>query len=143
MKNYQHSLLLAIMICGCSQLSFAQSRNLKDKNRPDAYAFVEQMPEFPGGTKAMYDYLASLVVADSSLVRDINGYVIVQFYVEKDGSITSPKILRNSDPVSSEQVVNYISPMPKWKPALMNDKAVVCLFTLPVKFRPINFNEKN
>lgn len=91
----------------------------------------------------MYDYLASKVNADSTLVRDINGFVIVQFYVEKDGSITSPKIVKSPDPILSEAAVKYISVMPKWKPALMNETAVTCVYTLPVKFGPINLDEKN
>ena len=120
-----------------SQAINAQSQNLKDKIRPDAYAYVEKMPQFPGGTKAMYDYLASAIGADSSLIMDTSGYVIVQFYVEKDGTLTSPKALRSPDQVLSDAAVKYISTMPKWKPAMINDTAVACVFTLSVKFGTI------
>ena len=132
-----------MLILACIQVPYAQSQNLKDKSRSDVYAYVEKMPEYPGGSKAMYDYLASRVNADSSQVKDTGGYVIVQFNVEKDGSITEPKAVKSTDPVLSGAAVKYISAMPKWAPALMNDTAVACLFTLPVKFGPINLDEKN
>jgi len=136
-------LTLSILVIGISELAFGQFQNLRDQSRPDAYAYVEKMPEFPGGNDAMYAYLSRCMSSDSSLSDSLSGYVIVQFFVEKDGSIASPKAVRSPDPMLSEAAVKYISAMPKWKPALMNDTAVACLFTLPVKFGPINLHEKN
>jgi hypothetical protein len=140
MKN---SILLVMLISGYHQLAFTQSQNLKDQSRSDAWVFVEKMPEFPGGTKAMYDYLASCISADSSLVRDTSGYVIVQFYVEKDGSITSPKVVRSPARSLSDAALKYVSAMPRWTPAMMNDSAIACLYNLSVKFGRINHEVKN
>jgi protein TonB len=132
-----------MLVLGISELAYSQSQNLMDKLRPDAYAYVEKMPDFPGGRDAMYAYLSTCMSSDTSLSDSLSGYVIVQFYVELDGTITSPVAIKSPDPILSAAAVKYVSAMPKWKPAMMNNAVVVCVYTLSIKFGVGSINQKN
>ena len=63
-----------------------------------------------------------------------SGKVIVQFVVDKDGSITSPEVVRGVDPYLDKEALRVISTMPKWKPGEQNGKKVRVKFTVPVSF---------
>ena len=142
--NIKYKILyLLLLILGISELAFGQSQNLMDKRRPDAYAYVEKMPEFPGGKDAMYAYLSKCMASDTSLSDSLSGYVIVQCYVELDGTITSPVATKSPNPLLSAAAVNYVSAMPKWKPAMMNNTVVVCVYTLSIKFGNVNLRKAN
>ena len=63
------------------------------------------------------------------------GKVIVQFVVDKDGTITNPEVVRGVDPYLDKEAVRVISSMPKWKPGVQNGKKVRVKYTVPVMFR--------
>jgi TonB family protein len=95
--------------------------------------FAEQMPEFDGDLNT---YIAkNLQYPASSRDKGIEGRVIAQFIVRKDGSIDSINILSSPDQAMSDEVVRVISNMPKWKPGSQNRKPVNVRFTLPVTFK--------
>lgn len=97
---------------------------------------VEQMPTFPGGTGALMQYLSSNIrypaVAEENGVQ---GRVILQFVVEKDGSITDVKVLKSVDPSLDKEAIRVTKSMPKWIPGKQNGSAVRVKYTLPVVFR--------
>ena len=74
------------------------------------------VPEFPGGQKALFEYLASNVrYEDLVWDADITGRVVVQFLVQADGSITDIEIVRSLGyPKLDEEAKRVISEMPKW-----------------------------
>ena len=83
---------------------------------------VEVMPEFIGGTAALMKYLSSNIKYPTiSQETGSQGKVIVQFVVDKDGTISNPEVVRSS--------------MPKWRPGVQNGKKVRVKFTVPVSFR--------
>ena len=97
---------------------------------------VEEMPEFPGGMQAMMQFIASNVKYPSIAQKNgVQGRVITQFTVGKDGSITDAKVLRSVDPYLDKEALRVISVMPKWKPGKQGGKAVATRFTVPVVFR--------
>ena len=65
----------------------------------------------------------------------IQGRVIVQFVVNKDGSIVDPVVARSVDPDLDKEALRVVKAMPKWKPGEQRGKAVRVKFTLPVQFR--------
>lgn len=74
------------------------------------------VPEFPGGQKALFEYLASNVrYEDLVWDADITGRVVVQFLVQADGSITDIEVIRSMGyPEFDEEAIRVISEMPKW-----------------------------
>ena len=97
---------------------------------------VEQMPQFPGGQSALFDYLSSHikypVVAEENGVQ---GRVIVTFVVERDGSITDTKVAKSVDPSLDREAMRVVRTMPNWIPGKQNGSAVRVKFTVPVTFR--------
>jgi len=102
------------------------------------YIVVENMPEFPGGHQAMMKFLAeNIQYPVIAMENGIQGRVICQFVVEKDGSISNIKVVRSSGDASLDyEAVRVIGTMPKWKPGtIQRGKPVRVTFTLPVSFR--------
>lgn len=108
------------------------------KNMPDSVVFevVEEMPEFPGGMKALTEYIHKNVKYPAEAhAKGVQGRVIVCFVVKKDGSITDIKTVRSVDPYLDKEAIRIIAAMPKWKPGKQRGKAVNVRFTVPVMFR--------
>ena len=100
------------------------------------FQVVEEMPEFPGGMKAMMQFIADNVKYPSIAQKNgVQGRVITQFTVCKDGSITDAKVLRSVDPYLDKEALRVINAMPKWKPGKQGGQAVAVHFTVPVVFR--------
>ena len=97
---------------------------------------VEQMPQFPGGPNALFEYLSKNikypVVAEEN---GIQGRVIVTFVVERDGSITDVKVAKSVDPSLDKEAMRVVKSMPNWIPGKQNGSAVRVKYTVPVTFR--------
>lgn len=103
----------------------------------EIFVIVEKQPEFPGGTTALMQWLGQNikypVIAQEN---GIQGRVICQFVVNKDGSIVDVQVARTSgDSSLDKEAVRVINNMPKWKPGQQRGKAVRTKFTLPVVFK--------
>lgn len=96
---------------------------------------VEQMPEFPGGMRAGLEFMArNLKYPTKAQEAGKQGRVIVQFIVQKDGSLSDLHVLRAVDPWLDAEAIRVISIMPKWKPGMQDGKAVAVKYTMPVTF---------
>lgn len=97
---------------------------------------VEQMPSFPGGNAALMNYLGQNikypVIAEEN---GIQGRVIVQFVVGKDGHISDVRVAKSVDPSLDKEAVRVVRSMPRWIPGKQNGQAVTVRYTLPVTFR--------
>ena len=96
---------------------------------------VEQMPEFPGGMKECLNFMArNLKYPTKAQEAGKQGRVIVQFIVQKDGSLSDLHVLRPVDPWLDAEAIRVIGSMPKWKPGIQDGQAVAVKYTLPVTF---------
>jgi len=97
---------------------------------------VEQMPSFPGGQAALFQWLSNNikypVVAEKNGVQ---GRVIVTFVVERDGSITDVRVVKSVDPSLDKEAVRVTKAMPHWIPGKQKGDAVRVKYTMPVTFR--------
>ena len=94
---------------------------------------VEQQPQFPGNlNQYLRDHINYPTIAQEN---GIQGKVIVQFVVERDGSITQVNVIRGVDPSLDKEAVRVVKRMPKWTPGMQDGKPVRVRFTLPVNFR--------
>lgn len=98
---------------------------------------VENMPEFPGGMKALMEYLRDNInYPRISRENNSQGKAFINFVVNTDGSIQDVEVLKSSsDPYLDKEAVRVVNTMPKWNPGKQNGKAVRVRFTLPVTFR--------
>ena len=96
----------------------------------------EVMPKFPGGESGMMKFLTENVkYPKEALDKGITGRVLVEFVVERDGSINDVKIMKSVDPILDNEAIRIVKAMPKWEPGTMDGKAVRVKHTLPVMFR--------
>ena len=110
-------------------------------SKEDALSDMEEMPEFPGGTEALKEYLdKNMKYPAEAKEKGIQGRVIAQFVVDEKGKVTSPKIVRSVDPSLDAEALRLIENMPQWTPGKKTDekgksKAVATQYTLPIAFR--------
>ena len=97
---------------------------------------VEQQPQFPGGMGALNQWLGSNIKYPAMAAENgIEGRVIVQFVVERDGSVSGVHVVRGVDPSLDKEATRVVAQMPKWIPGKQNGQAVRSRFTVPVTFR--------
>ena len=100
------------------------------------FEVVEQMPEYPdGGMAGLMEYFKKNIrYPEAAKKAGTQGRVIVQFLVNKDGSISDAKPLRSVDPALDAEAIRLVNAMPKWKPGMQRGEAVTVKYTVPVKF---------
>ena len=109
----------------------------------DAFDVVEQMPEYPGGPKALMEFLNNNVQYPAEAEKaGIQGRVIATFVVEKDGSISNAKVVKSVDPLLDAEALRVIGAMPNWKPGMQNGKVVRVKYTVPLSFHLDGGGEK-
>ena len=108
----------------------------KPATTDETFAVVEQMPEFPGGMKELMTYLKdNIKYPKAAQDKKVQGRVIVQFVVEKDGTPTEFNVLRSVDPDLDAEALRVLGEMPKWKPGMQKGQVVRVKYTVPVTFR--------
>ena len=101
----------------------------------EVYIVPGKMPEFPGGEDALCDFLAkNIKYPQAAKKNNIQGKVYVQFVVERDGSITNHKVLRDIGGGCGDEALRVVRMMPKWKPGEIRGRKVRVQYVLPVKF---------
>ena len=105
-----------------------------DSGKP--FDVVEQMPQFPGGMKELMTFLSENVrYPEAAHKTGVQGRVIANFVVEKDGSITEAKIVKSVSPELDAEALRVINSMPNWIPGRQNGEAVRVKYTIPVTFQ--------
>lgn len=143
-QNEDKSVAIQLVDENSSGVSQSQTN---DENLPDPppqkkeeveelFIVAESQPEFPGGESAMMKFLADNfrypVIPQE---KGVQGRIICDFHVMKDGSISNVSILQGADPALDAEVKRVISSMPKWKSGKQREKAVNVRGVLPVVFR--------
>ena len=107
----------------------------QDQAKEEAFDVVEEMPEFPGGPKALMDYLMTNVkYPKTAFDANIQGRVIAQFVVDKEGTVRDAHVVKSVDPALDAEALRVINNMPKWRPGRQNGKVVNVKYTIPVSF---------
>ncbi len=110
---------------------------VEEEEEEVVFVVVESMPEFPGGQQALFKYLSDNVKYPVIAQENgIQGRVICQFVVNKDGSIVDVEVVRSGgDPSLDKEAIRVIKSMPKWKPGKQRGKPVRVKYTVPVNFK--------
>ena len=96
---------------------------------------TEEEPEFPGGMEALKTFLLNEThYPAEAKEQGVVGNVYVNFVVERDGSISNPKVVGRLFPQCDEEAVRVIMSMPKWTPGKNMGILVRTLFLLAVPF---------
>lgn len=107
-----------------------------DPDSSKIFGAAEEMPSFPGGEKALMQYIKDNTYYPKEMCEGAaQGRVMVGFVINEDGSISDVKVLRSLTPECDEVAVKIVNGMPKWNPGKQNGKAVKTKYTVPVSFR--------
>ena len=136
---------LSVGLLGASQVALAQQ---SDTLRMDSIhsemneaaelwgCIVETMPAFRGGQQKLFEFIGNNVVYPKEAIdAGIEGRVFVEFYIEKDGTVTDGKVLKGIGYGCDEEALRVIGLMPKWSPGMQRGKAVRVRYTLPINFK--------
>ena len=97
---------------------------------------AEQMPQFPGGTQGLISYLSkSLIYPPYAQENKIEGRVIVEFIVNKQGQVGQAKVIKSIHPLLDQEAVRVVMKMPNWTPGMSKGKPVSCRYKLPISFK--------
>ncbi|MCB0402963.1 MAG: energy transducer TonB [Flavobacteriales bacterium] len=101
----------------------------------EVFTIVENMPEFPGGQKKLFEYLGkSIKYPPAAKANGISGKVYVNFTVNKDGKITDVKVLRGVHDLLDKEAIRVVEAMPAWTPGKQRGKPVRVSYNLPINF---------
>lgn len=140
MRKYYYFAVLGFLL-SLSPFCFVNAQVEEKQGEEEVFVVVEQAASFPGGTEAMYKYISdNLQYPRLAIEKGIQGRVFVTFIVEKDGSITDIKVLKDIGDGCGDEVVRLVKTMPKWKPAKQRGKTVRQQFNLPVMFSLVKNN---
>ena len=121
----------------------AKSTKNEESSKPDmkpdkngVYQIVEEMPQFPGGEKALMEYIAkNLTYPQEARDKGVEGRVFIGMVIEKDGSVSNVKVLRGISQECDAEAVRVISSLPKWKPGKMKGEPVQVSYQIPINFK--------
>ena len=134
-KKMKKFFLMSLMAVCCLVTASAQKTVVSQKNQK-VYDVAEQMPEYPGGMPAMFEFLMkNLQYPKDAEKQKVEGRVMVMFVVETDGSISDVKVAKKTFPSLDAEAVRVVQSMPKWTPGRDKGKVVRVQYTLPVSFR--------
>ena len=104
--------------------------------KEEIFRSVEQMPQFPGGDAALLKYLSSHInYPPMAAENNVQGKVLLQFVVEKDGKVGEVKVVRSVDKDLDREAVRVVKTLPKFTPGRQNGQPVRVWYTLPVQFK--------
>jgi TonB family protein len=99
------------------------------------YDIAEQMPSFPGGQSALFQFLSQNIQYPKLCEEHgIQGRVVCSYIVETDGSITDVQVRKSVHPSLDKEAVRVIQSMPKWSPGKENGLPVRVRYTIPITF---------
>lgn len=108
----------------------------EDTRKNDGSKRLEEEAEFPGGEKALLQYVSRYLVYPAKAVRDnTQGVVILRFVVQKDGSIGPIAVEHSLTPECDRAAVDVVRKLPRFKPARADGQPVGVWFRLPIHFR--------
>ena len=118
----------------CLTTVSAQKTVVSQKN-DDVFDIVEQMPEYPGGMQALFEFLKeNIKYPEDAQKQKVEGRVLVKFVVETDGSISNIEVVKNAFPSLDAEAERVVRIMPKWTPGKQKGQVVRVKFMLPINF---------
>lgn len=93
-------------------------------------AGIDVKPDFPGGQEAFYKFIWENY--NTPKVAGLKGKIYVTFVIEKDGSLTDIKVLRDIGYGTGKEAIRVLKLSPKWLPGEQGGKKVRCTYSLPI-----------
>lgn len=107
-----------------------------DALRPEVFVVVEEMPQYPGGDKALMDFIYSNIeYPETAKARGLQGRVILRFAIMANGKVDMINVIRGVDPELDNEAVRVVKMLNNWKPGRQGGKNVNVWYSVPVTFQ--------
>lgn len=134
--------LLVSFVCVISLFVFSSetiAQKVKDKSDYDKIIVkdindsIEKQPEYPGGIEEFYKLVGvNFKIPAEALKQKLEGKAIIEFMVERDGSLSEFKIVKDLGYGIGNEAIRTIKLSPKWIPGIKDGKPARVLYTLPI-----------
>jgi TonB family protein len=132
MKTIQ--LIVPVLLALFASFQTVQAQN-EETQSDQVFMMVEEMPQFPGGEKALREFITSNIrYPKEAQENGIQGKVYVTFVIDTLGSVVDAKIARGVDPSLDKEALRVVSDLPKWQPGKQRGKLVKVSYTVPISF---------
>ena len=108
-----------------------------EKDKDGVYSKAEHMPEYPGGEKALSNFVENNINYPQDAVdQNTEGTVNVSFVVDEQGKVINPVVAgKSAGRGLDDEAVKVVKQMPAWKPGLVKGKPVKTRLSLPITFK--------
>ncbi|MBF7092332.1 energy transducer TonB [Flavobacterium sp. ALJ2] len=129
--------VFATLFFAFNTTTIAQGSNRKALNEPPTFLTDTteniQQPEFPGGMTEFYKFVGkNFKIPKDASKNKVSGKVIIDFYVEKNGSLADYKIANDLGYGLGDEVIRVLKLSPKWKPGTINNEPARVMYSLPI-----------
>jgi periplasmic protein TonB len=115
---------------------FISGKCFTREGKDTTYFVYEKMPQFPGGQKELFQYIAKETIYPRKLKKEgIEGCVVVRFFINTNGSISNISILKSSSDLLSEEAIRVVKSLPNWEPALEEGIPIRTAYTVPISYK--------
>lgn len=130
------------LISSCLRASLPTTDTINCYLQKDTSAIfytAEQMPEFPGGIDSLYKFIGkNISYPAESITQQKQGTVIVSFFIDVDGRVKKPHILKGVDSLLNKEAIRVVSILPKWTAGKQEGKRVRVAYNIPIIFKLSN-----
>lgn len=135
-QRYTNGMVLTLLLALWFASPINVSAQKKTKSTTEVCKRPTVMPEFPGGTEALIQYLSREVrYPKEAMEAGISGRVYVSFVVTKSGKLTNIRVVKPAHPLLNAEAIRVVKFMPKWKPGMENGQPINTEYTMPIVFR--------
>jgi periplasmic protein TonB len=155
LEKFKPLLIVPVVLCLALIFAFSDSGTIMDidnltteeadtlkSERPaykppeEIFIIVEEMPEYPGGEDALYDYIYSAIEYPAdALENKISGQVIVRFSITKKGDISQATVVKGVDESLDAEAIRIVAKMPKWTPGRQAGRPVNVWWVVRIQFQ--------
>lgn len=127
LRNLLWALWLVGIAVGCASTTPTSSQSIVEK--------ADQPPEFVGGEDKLYDFIsATMKYPQDAVNAGVEGKVLVQFVILRDGRIVDAMIQKSIHPSLDKEALRIVRAMPPWQPGKKNGTAVNTRYSLSITF---------
>lgn len=127
-NNLWHYAVCLLAAASISICTYAEDDTIYDK--------VDEMPTYKGGNDALMKFICNNMVYPKEAINSgTEGRVVVQFLIEKDGSVSARKVVKSVSPQLDAEALRVSKLINNWTPGKIKGEPVRCHFTLPFVFR--------
>lgn len=113
----------------------AHAQTDSSEQKKPVYEYAEEMPTFPGGPQALFQFLAeNIKYPEADKKADVKGLVVVEFTISTDGTVKNARVVKHATEAMDKEALRVTNLMPRWKPGKKQGKAVDVKYNLPFKF---------